>query len=402
MKQILAKLITNKTSSNTAAKTKQNSLLLIILIVCSAGVFAAINLLQSKKKIKVQDNPRLKVEVASEAIDPEKMWRNHFEEELFKSKERLDDRLRKSEEAFAEKERLLLDEVKRATINIQEQLDFAKRELVGATMELQRANDRQEEAIETNSPSYTPNITATKFETEIEFDKPKSSKLYVPETSFVTGYTLGGLAVSTALNTPDENATPVVIRLSDRGNLPQNFETDISTCRILGSAYGDLASERAVIRAEKLICINPTTQLIVTSNVAGTIHGPDGMNGVKGKVVATNSKFVKNAMIGGVISGLANSAKGQDGMAITNLGVSTKKKGFKQMAGEGAFSGASNAAEKVADYYLRMAEQMSPVLTVPGGVKVQVMFIKGFFIGELGTHKRIAMDRDSNKKFGEK
>lgn len=48
----------------------------------------------------------------------------------------------------------------------------------------------------------------------------------------------------------------------------------------------------------------------------------------------------------------------------------------------------SNAAEKVAGYYLRMAESMSSVLTIPGGVKVDFIFTKGFFVGELTTHKK--------------
>jgi hypothetical protein len=122
------------------------------------------------------------------------------------------------------------------------------------------------------------------------------------------------------------------------------------------------------------------------------------MNGIKGKVVATSGKHIKNTLIGGVISGLSQSGRGLDSMAITNLGaVSTNKKGFKDMAASGTLTGASNAAEKIADYYLKMAETMSPILTIPGGVKVDVIFMKGFFIGELSTHKKIRQMRKQEK-----
>jgi hypothetical protein len=240
-------------------------------------------------------------------------------------------------------------------------------------------------------------IVATQLESEVEWDRPKSSKVYIPETSYVSGYTLGGIVVSTALNTPDENATPVVIRLSHRGNLPKNIGVDISTCRILGSSYGDLSSERVIIRVEKLVCIDPKNELVTTSDIVGTIHGDDGMNGIKGKVVATSNKHIKNALVGGVISGLASSARKQEGLTLTSLGaIGTKKQGFGEVAGNGALTGVSNAGEKIADYYLRLAEQMSPVLTVPGGVKVDVVFTKGFYLGELGVRKKLSNIRKAD------
>jgi conjugal transfer pilus assembly protein TraB len=304
-----------------------------------------------------------------------------------------------SEQAFAEKEQKLLQDTKRELEKMQEQLSFAKQQLQGASLEMQRVGNMQQEILEKNSQvQQASNVTVKTFNGEIEYDQPKDAREYIPETSYVSGYLLGGLAVSTALNTADENAPPVAIRLTDAGNLPKNFAVDLSTCRILGSAYGDLSSERAIIRAEKMVCIDPKTQLVTTSKIIGTIHGSDGMNGIKGKVVATSSKHIRNAMIGGVISGLATSAKGQEGMNITSLGaMSTKKKGIGDLAGQGLLTGTSTAAEKVADYYLRMAESMSPILLIPGGTKVDVMFMKGFFIGELGTHKKVRDERMVNK-----
>jgi conjugal transfer pilus assembly protein TraB len=292
------------------------------------------------------------------------------------------------------------EERKREMDKLAQQLQYAQQELKGAILELKRTNDIQEEAkyeAQAIKKGYGE-IVATNLQSEIEWDKPKSSRNYIPETSYVTGYTLGGIVVSTALNTPDENATPVVIRLSSRGNLPKNIGVDISTCRILGSSYGDLSSERVIIRVEKLVCIDPKTELVTISDIVGTIHGDDGMNGIKGKVVATSNKHIKNAFVGGIIGGLASSAKGQEGLTLTSLGaVGTKKQGFGTVAGQGALTGVSNAGDKIADYYLRLAEQMSPVLTVPGGVKVDVIFTKGFFLGELGIRKKLSNLRNTGK-----
>lgn len=382
---------------NQAIRYKQYNLLLLIFGSSIIAVLVLISIIQGKNKHKaiINDNPKAKVEVASESLDPEKMWRNHFEDLLNDNKRKFDERLQGAETNFIEKEQKLQEEIKLELAKMQVQLNFAKSELISATEELKRMQQIHQEA-EQDVKGFTndANISAVDLNSQIEFDKPKDAKIYIPETSYVSGYLLGGLAVSTALNTPDENAGPVVIRLTERGNLPKNFNLDITTCRILGSSYGDLSSERATIRLEKMVCIDPTTELITTSNIAGLVHGSDGMNGIKGRIVSTSSKHIKNALIGGVISGLSQSSKGQESMAITSLGaVATQKKGFKDIITNGALSGASNAAEKVADYYLRMAESMSPVLTIPGGVKVDVIFTKGFFVGELTTHKKIKQER---------
>jgi len=38
---------------------------------------------------------------------------------------------------------------------------------------------------------------------------------------------------------------------------------------------------------------------------------------------------------------------------------------------------------------LRQVEAMSPVLTIPSGVRVNAQITKGFFVGEVNTHQKI-------------
>jgi conjugal transfer pilus assembly protein TraB len=104
-------------------------------------------------------------------------------------------------------------------------------------------------------------------------------------------------------------------------------------------------------------------------------------------------------MIGGMISGFASSAKGQDQMIISSFGTaSTKKKGMGDMLQEGGFAGASNAAEKIADYYIKQAESMSPVLLVSGGTKVDIVFTKGVYLGALDVQEKLEKSRDEREK----
>ena len=107
-----------------------------------------------------------------------------------------------------------------------------------------------------------------------------------------------------------------------------------------------------------------------------------------------SDKHLKNAVIGGVLSGFSNSAKGQNGLDITSLGaIGTKKKGMKDMAQDGLLSGTSSAAEKLADYHIRLAENISPVILVPGGTKVDIVFTKSVEIGSRDIEEVINAER---------
>lgn len=283
-----------------------------------------------------------------------------------------------------------------------EKLDMAQRELASASLDLQRAA-RNEQTAGTTEINTEAELAVQEFEREVEFDKPKTAASYIPEGTYFTGHLLGGIAVSTGLNTPDENATPVAIKLMGRFDAHSRLTTnlsslntlDLSNCRIMGSSYGDLSSERAIVRLEKMIC--EKDGVYITSKIAGQIFGSDGLNGIKGTVVSTSSKHIKNAAIGGLISGMAGAAKGQDGSIISGAGlIQTKQKGAKNLLGEGVMQGTSNAGDKIADYYLRQAEAMSPILTVPSGVRINAQITKGFFVGEISTHRKINAARKAN------
>ena len=61
-----------------------------------------------------------------------------------------------------------------------------------------------------------------------------------------------------------------------------------------------------------------------------------------------------------MLSGFAGTVKGKEGVNLSTLGViGTKSKGMKDMAQDGIMSGASSAAEKLADYHIKLAENIS-------------------------------------------
>jgi len=313
-----------KKTNNNLLHTKQVKLFmgLLVAIVIILGVL--INYIQDKVvSAKAVIAPEeLKVETADKALDPDTMWRNHHEEELKKKTDELNKRILQAEASVEETKEKLIKDTQSEVQVLMEQLNAAKAEIQEANYNLREASANEKERMN-EAPAYSsPSLEAEDFGGEIEFDVPKSAKDYVPEGTYFTGYLLGGLVVSTALSTPDENAVPLTIILKSRGNLAKENEVDISQCKIRGSAYGDLSSERAVIRLEKMTCYQDG--MYITSDIAGDIHGPDGFNGIKGTVISTSSKHLKNAAIGGLLSGLASSAKGTKGFFIGEVGMHRK------------------------------------------------------------------------------
>lgn len=386
-----------KNGGNNRIKRVQYILFSSLLIGLLVLTSLAILFLQSKttRKRKIKDSGVLKIELADKALDPEIHWRNYYEEQREHDRKNFEDRLQKLEQQQLEVTNATKKQIEEDLADSKEKLLMAQKELATAGIALQKVAAEEEARLSKEPPYIEPSMNEIDFGTETEFDQPKSIKNYIPEGTYLNGYLLGGVVVSTALNTADENPTPVSIRLKSRGNLNDGNELDVAKCRIMGSAYGDLSSERAVVRLEKMICEMDGTY--VTSRIAGMVYGPDGFNGIKGSVVSTSDKHIKNAFVGGLISGITSISKGQGGVSMSASGViSSQKQDFKDLARAGVTEGASNAGEKLADYYLKQAESMSPVLTIPAGVRVQAHITKGFTIGEIGTINKIKAERSKS------
>ena len=390
---------------STQAKKKHD---LIVLLGLGITVIIGLSFMKYRSnslsgvEAEVDAKLPLKLEVASHALDIDKMWRNHFEDKLTDAKTSADEKLKLIETSINEQSVAYTNQLKGEIEKLKAQMQYLSEEQASSRKEFSNVKANLNEGDKSPKNNYPQvdesRITVNHMDRGEIFDRPKSARSFIPETAYVKGILLGGIAVSTSIGSSSE-PVPVVIRITERGSLPKNFNIDLTHCKIMGSTYGDLSSERAIVRAEVLSCTDPVSELIYTTKVAGLIHGDDGMNGIKGKVVQTSGKHLKNAIVGGMISGFASSAKGQDQIIISSFGSgTTKKKGMGDMLQEGGFAGASNAAEKIADYYIKQAESMSPVLLVSGGTKVDIVFTKGVYLNALDVQEKLEQLRSEKAK----
>lgn len=211
--------------------------------------------------------------------------------------------------------------------------------------------------------------------------------------------TLNGLRTSTAvtsMNNPDE----ILIQLIDYGILPNDFRNNLKDCVIVADAYGDLSSETVKIRTSKLSCIEIETGESIETDLVGMVVGQDGYAGIKGSVVSIDQKYLANASIFGIMSGLAGVGV-KDPTSYNPFTIATgveKPMSDKEKINNNLLKGGSNSLDKLSDYYIAHAERIQPVIEIDRGRPVTVAVLKGTYIGTSMLKKAESRKRDASIK----
>lgn len=203
----------------------------------------------------------------------------------------------------------------------------------------------------------------------------KEEKPYLPSGSFVKGILLSGLDAPAGARASAE-PHPVLIRLEDRAVLPNRFRFDVKECFIVGEGYGDLSSERAYIRTTTLSCIRPDGTSI-DSPVKGYVAGEDGKVGLRGRVVSKEGQLLAKAMVAGFAEGMAKVfSVSMTTVSVSPLGSTQSLEPGKAFQA-GLLGGTSQALERLARYYIDMAERLFPVIEIDAGRTIDVVVLQG-------------------------
>ena len=195
--------------------------------------------------------------------------------------------------------------------------------------------------------------------------------------SFTRGTLLGGLDAPTG-GQSQSNPQPVLIRLSDNSVLPNQFRGEYRDCFVIAAGYGDISSERAYLRTENLSCVRPDGATLEV-RIQGTVYGEDGKVGMRGRLVTKQGQMLANALLAGVVSGIGQ------GLTTSSTTYSTSALGTIANSGgnsseayrAGLGSGVGKALDRLAQYYIKLAENTFPVIEVDAGREIDVVITKG-------------------------
>jgi len=222
----------------------------------------------------------------------------------------------------------------------------------------------------------------------------------IPAGTFAKAVLLGGVDASTSIHASND-PRPILLRLTDHGNLPRKFRSDICDCHVLAATYGDISSERVYMRLEKLTCVERRTGEVLEMNVTGYVAGEDGRAGLRGFVVDRAGESVRAAAVGGFIGGMANFMSQSHNNPTTfslQSGLSTTNPlSNGEVLRQGASKGATTAMEKYADFYIKRAEQMQPVISVEAGRIADIVFTQGVAFEDSAARSALVRSSDQTR-----
>ena len=226
----------------------------------------------------------------------------------------------------------------------------------------------------------------------------RDTRRYLPSGTFTRAVLLGGLDAPTG-GQAQRNPQPVLLRLTDNAMLPNHFRARIKACFVVGAGYGDVSSERAYIRTESLSCVMQDGAAIDIP-VKGYIAGEDGKAGMRGRLVSKQGTILANALIAGIASGIGHAfQQGATTYAVSPLGATGNVEHGKQLEA-GLGTGVGKALDRLAQYYISLAEKVFPVIEVDAGRAVDVVLTSG--VSLQGVLDETAQDRETFPRLTER
>ncbi|WP_445766814.1 TrbI/VirB10 family protein [Rheinheimera sp.] len=214
----------------------------------------------------------------------------------------------------------------------------------------------------------------------LEYEEDEGVEIFTLSMgSIISGTLLNGVAAPTSSDRK-QDPMPVLMRVRREALMPNSFTLDIVDCHLLGSAIGDLSSNRAYIRAEAISCNTSNGEAIEKTITAYAVSSTDGMAGIQGDVVFKSGAMIANSMKAEFIRGFADAFSPQRVQSLnTSPGASElwQTQNIDRAAGAGIGQGFSGAASRIADYYMSMAEASHPVIELVPGIEVDFIVQRG-------------------------
>jgi len=208
---------------------------------------------------------------------------------------------------------------------------------------------------------------------------------YLPPNSYAPAKVIVGVDASAGVASQTD-PLPVVLRITGPArSVMQNgkvLTTRLQGCIVNGAARGDLSSEKVYVKLARMTCDQPGGRVAV-SEVKGFISFA-GKSGVRGRVVSREGSLVSQALLAGIVGGFgrgfsANANSVFSGVT-TNADGTRSKLSAGDILGGGLGQGAADAADTVSKYLIERAEQYQPVVEMPTGIDVEIVFLDGVYV----------------------
>ncbi len=210
----------------------------------------------------------------------------------------------------------------------------------------------------------------------IQQEKIRKSNL-VPLTagSVISGTLINGSYVPTGSNASND-PMPGIFRIKREALMPNfNVSDEVKECVIVASAKPKIESTRVDYRASTITCIRDDGTATEDS-IKAVATGRDGSTGVPATLISRNGDMLGKTATAEFLRGLTEIFSQTSLEVNSDDGVyAISGKQIAQLTGSAALGGAGTAMERLADYYMSLADKMQPTLKVSPGVEVDFIVI---------------------------
>lgn len=208
---------------------------------------------------------------------------------------------------------------------------------------------------------------------------------YLPPNSYAPARVIVGVDASAGVASQTD-PLPVVLRITGPARSVVKdgklLTTRLQGCVVNGAARGDLSAEKVYVKLQKMTCDQPGGRVAV-SEVKGFISFA-GKTGVRGRVVSREGSLVSQALLAGIVGGFGRGFSANANSVFS--GTTTRVDGKRQQLSGGDIvqgglgQGVADASDTVSKYLIERAEQYQPVVEMPTGIDVEIVFLDGVYV----------------------
>lgn len=268
-----------------------------------------------------------------------------------------------------------------------------------------RASEREDAPADYKpQPSIVGNIAMgsnSGFKPEEDDDAKKNSAeaaVYLPP-SFMRCSTLSGIDAP-AMGDGKKDPLPIILRVKSPAFLPSGVKANLRGCYLLGECEGNLADERVHVRLTTLSCLSKDGQAVIDQKVTGFIIDESGRVGMRGEVVSKMGSSIARSALAGLFGGIGE-AMNQSAFTSTTTEAGTVQQvltdtDIKTMARAGVGKGISTAAKDIQQFYMKLAEQTVPCISVGSAKPVTAVIKEGLTLNIMNKSMDVSKGLESN------
>ena len=238
-----------------------------------------------------------------------------------------------------------------------------------------------------------PSITTVNFDDngndDFKSSSPKKQTTfntkegYIPQGSYVSAKIISAVDVQVGISS-QSNPKPVLLRITGDAKSAifkgKKLSVDIEGCVITAGAIGELSSEKVYIKLSKMTCAKDDEQ-VTEVPIQGYVSAK-GSNGIRGQVIMKEGSMIGKSFLAGMVGGLGQAYSQSLAPPLTFGGGTTTMAPIsaESAAKRGIGGGLGTSGNQMSSYLIKRAEQYQPVISIPSGIDVEVIFIDGFYL----------------------